>query len=94
MLKSYPVAVYSSINVQKLSLVFRNGISQLDGKQKTIGIGYAKGLVIGVAKSKTKGAQQTGLSICRGNRSPPAISYVKKYSHISGIRSRQKINLA
>ena len=50
-------------NVQKLSLVYENGISDLKGTQTSTGVGLSQGgLGVGVARSKIRGTQQTALS--------------------------------
>jgi hypothetical protein len=52
-----------SDNAQKMSLVYEAGISTLDGRATSTGIGLAYGgLGAGVSRSKVKGIQQTALS--------------------------------
>jgi hypothetical protein len=49
-------------NVQKLSLVYENGISQVSGKADSVGVGYGNGFSLGMGTSKIRGTQQTELS--------------------------------
>jgi len=52
-----------SDNAQKLSMVYENGISSIDGHATTGGVGAGRGgLGVGVARSKVRGTQQTALS--------------------------------
>ena len=56
-------ATCQSENVQKLSLVYQNGLSDLSGTQTAVGIGIGRGgLGVGSGRSKIKGTQQSSLS--------------------------------
>ncbi len=59
-----------SDNIQKLSLVYEGGLTQLDGKQSGVGVGIgAGGLGFGLGSSKLKGVNQSMLS---KRAAPPA----------------------
>jgi hypothetical protein len=67
---SFVCSSCQSDNVQKLSLVYESGLTQLNGKQSGVGVGLGSGGVgLGLGSSKIKGVNQSLLS---QKAAPPA----------------------
>jgi hypothetical protein len=72
-----------SENVQKLSIVFDSGLSDINAKEGGVGIGFGSGgLGIGFGSSKIKGSNQSRLS---QKAAPPEKKRVIKHFAIWGI---------
>ncbi|WP_034636029.1 hypothetical protein, partial [Chitinivibrio alkaliphilus] len=77
---SLSCATCKSTNVQKLSLAYQNGLSDINGTQKTSGVGISRrGLGFGSSRSKFNGTQQSALS---QKASPPLKERVIKNAFI------------
>jgi hypothetical protein len=72
-----------SENVQKLSMVYDGGLSDINAKEGGVGVGFGSGgLGIGFGSSKIKGSNQSRLS---QKAVPPEKKRVVKYFAIWGI---------